>query len=174
MILSLVTVTVTGKKCEVSLAAVNYVWLHKAAYQDDSVTLYDVQSTFKRGALTLTGTLSEEFESDDGKFMRFTFDNGPAFSGSWELQRLYNKKGLENGMRYHKTDTWTYGSSGGYILLQFSKKTEGKLLKASISYLNAGEHGWDWHDTPIAEELIDRRGTEKASAWSATLKPEGY
>ncbi len=168
------TVTVTGKKCEVSLAAVNYVWLHKAAYQDDSVTLYDVQSTFKRGALTLTGTLSEEFESDDGKFMRFTFDNGPAFSGSWELQRLYNKKGLENGMRYHKTDTWTYGSSGGYILLQFSKKTEGKLLKASISYLNAGEHGWDWHDTPIAEELIDRRGTEKAGAWSATLKPEGY
>ncbi|MCR5263010.1 MAG: hypothetical protein K6D94_03980 [Clostridiales bacterium] len=166
------TVTVTGKKCEVSLAAVNYVWLHKAAYQDDTISLYDIQTTFKRGTVNLTGTLSEEWENDDGKFKKFTFDSGPAVSGSWDILYLYNKKGLENGLHWHTTETRSYTeSTNGYIQLQFNTKGD-KLLRATISYLNNGVYTWDYHDSPIWEEMYDRTGTDKASAWSVVLSPE--
>ena len=114
----------------------------------------------------------EEWENDDGKFKKFTFDSGPAVSGSWDILYLYNKKGLENGLHWHTTETRSYTeSTNGYIQLQFNTKGD-KLLRATISYLNNGVYTWDYHDSPIWEEMYDRTGTDKASAWSVVLSPE--
>lgn len=168
------TFTVTGNKCEASIPGVNYVWVNKSIggnTSETTVTTYDVQYSYIRGSVTLSGTLEEEWTTDDGVFMKFTLDNPPSVSGSHDTEYLYNQKGKEYGLHYKLTEKYMISApSGGYIRLQFNTKRT-KLLKAVVSIGGNGTYTWDYNNTPVSDMIVPR-GSESFNDWTATFRSE--
>ncbi|MBQ3860250.1 MAG: zinc ribbon domain-containing protein [Clostridia bacterium] len=170
------TVTVTGDKVSISLNEIDYVWKNSSFGEDGESMVF----TFKRDAVTLNGTLTEEFEDDDRIIKRYTLKDPPPIKGSykeekaWDSDRTYT---ISDGMKTREYTASEYAeffsysltkeykqtqSSGGTVTLQFDQSGT-KLKRASITLNGSGEFKWWYNDryARVMAEVLETSGTEQ-------------
>jgi hypothetical protein len=168
------TVTVTGDKVSISLNEIDYVWKNSSFGEDGESMVF----TFKRDAVTLNGTLTEESEDDGVIIKKYTLKDPPPIKGSYKEEKAWDpdrKYYINKGMKmeeytaseyaeffsYSLTKEYTQTqSSGGTVTLQFDQS--GTKLKRAVIYLNgSGEFKW-WHNDRYAKvmaEVMETSGT---------------
>ena len=170
------TVTVTGDKVSISLNEIDYVWKNSSFGEDGESMVF----TFKRDAVTLNGTLTEESEDDGVIIKKYTLKDPPPIKGSykeekaWDSDRTYT---ISDGMKIREYTASEYAeffsysltkeykqtqSSGGTVTLQFDQSGT-KLKRAVINLNGSGEFKW-WHNDRYARvmaEVMETSGTEQ-------------
>ena len=80
------TVTVTGDKVSISLNEIDYVWKNSSFGEDGESMVF----TFKRDAVTLNGTLTEESEDDGVIIKKYTLEDPPPIKGSYKEEKAWD------------------------------------------------------------------------------------
>ncbi|MBR5366928.1 MAG: zinc ribbon domain-containing protein [Clostridia bacterium] len=147
-------VTVTGNEVTVSLNAINYVWRNSSFGELGESRVF----TFKRDALTVSGTFTEEWENSDGYICKkYTLNNPPAISGSYreeedwdEGRKYYDNKYTASEWKainsYSLTKEYKItGTPSGTVLLYFDSAGT-KLIKAVVSIGGSGTYSWKYDE----------------------------
>ena len=147
------TVTVSGDQVTVSLNAINYVWRNSSFGELGESRVF----TFKRDAVTVSGTLTEESAGDDYILKTYTLKNPPAISGSykeeedWDSSRRYydNKYTASDWKKinsYSLTNEYKItGTPSGTVVLNYDSKGT-KLLRATVTIGGSGTYSWKYDD----------------------------
>lgn len=147
------TVTVSGDQVTVSMNAINYVWRNSSFGELGESRVF----TFKRDAVTVSGTLTEESAGDDYILKTYTLKNPPAISGSykeeedWDSSRRYydNKYTASDWKKinsYSLTNEYIItGMPSGTVVLNYDSKGT-KLLRATVTIGGSGTYSWKYDD----------------------------
>ena len=148
------TITVSGNQVTVSLNAINYVWRNSSFGELGESRVF----TFKRDAVSASGTLIDEWKSSDGYLCKkYTLNNPPAISGSYKEEEDWDSDRMYYGNKYTASEWKAINSysltkeykitsiSGGDVLLYFDSSGT-KLVKASVGVSGSGTYSWKYDE----------------------------